>query len=43
MMGPYEHLLRQIEADPARAPGPRLRWRKVVDGLRCVAAGGLAR
>ncbi len=41
MMGPYERLLAQMEADwtcpPARRPG----WRKMADGLAC-AAGGLA-
>ncbi|WP_334064001.1 squalene/phytoene synthase family protein [Limimaricola cinnabarinus] len=43
MMGPYERLLRQIEADAQRPPPPRARWRKLMDGLRCLAAGGAAR
>ena len=43
MMGPYERMLRQIEADAHRAPPPRARWRKLVDGLRCLASPGASR
>ncbi|WP_370161571.1 squalene/phytoene synthase family protein [Limimaricola soesokkakensis] len=43
MMGPYERLLRQIEADAARPPVPRPRWRKLVDGLLCLATSGATR
>ena len=41
MMGPYEQLLTEMEADWTRAPGRRSGWRKAADGLAC-AAGGLA-
>ena len=41
MMGPYERLLAEMEADWSRAPVPRPGWRKAADGLAC-AAGGLA-
>jgi phytoene synthase len=41
MMGPYERLLREMEADWTRAPARRPSWRKAADGLAC-AAGGLA-
>ncbi|EYD70451.1 squalene/phytoene synthase family protein [Limimaricola hongkongensis] len=43
MMGPYERLLREIEANPSRPPRPRPRWRKLLDGLACLAGGGAAR
>ena len=43
MMGPYERMLRQIETDAHRAPAPRARWRKLIDGLACVALSGAAR
>lgn len=41
MMGPYESLLAQMEADWTRHPMRRAGWRKAADGLAC-AAGGLA-
>ena len=41
MMGPYQSLLSQMEADWTRAPERRPGWRKAADGLAC-AAGGLA-
>lgn len=41
MMGPYERLLAEMEADWTRAPARRTAWRKAADGLLC-AAGGLA-
>ncbi|TNC75015.1 phytoene synthase [Rubellimicrobium roseum] len=40
MMGPYERLLGQMEADWTRPPARRSGWRKAADGLAC-AAGGL--
>ncbi|MGR3464424.1 MULTISPECIES: squalene/phytoene synthase family protein [Rhodobacterales] len=43
MMGPYERLLREIEADPSRPPADRPRWRKLLDGLACLARGGASR
>jgi len=41
MMGPYESLLAEMEADWSRLPTRRPGWRKAADGLAC-AAGGLA-
>lgn len=41
MMGPYESLLAEMEADWTRLPTRRPGWRKAADGLAC-AAGGLA-
>ena len=41
MMGPYERLLAEMEADWTRPPAHRPGWRKAADGLAC-AAGGLA-
>lgn len=45
MMGPYERLLRDMEADWTRAPPPRPGWRKAGDGALCalrhVAGRGL--
>ncbi|EYD76947.1 Phytoene synthase [Rubellimicrobium mesophilum DSM 19309] len=41
MMGPYERLLSEMEADWTRPPASRPGWRKAADGLAC-AAGGLA-
>jgi phytoene synthase len=41
MMGPYERLLAQMEADWTRPPERRPGWRKAADGIAC-AAGGLA-
>ena len=41
MMGPYERMLAEMEADWTRAPTRRPGWRKAADGLAC-AAGGLA-
>jgi phytoene synthase len=42
MMGPYEKLLAQMEADWTRPPERRPGWRKAADGIAC-AAGELAR
>ncbi len=42
MMGPYEKLLEQMEADWTRPPERRPGWRKAADGIAC-AAGGLVR
>ena len=41
MMGPYDRLLAEMEADWTHAPARRPGWRKAADGLAC-AAGGLA-
>lgn len=41
MMGPYERMLAEMEADWTCAPARRPGWRKAADGLAC-AAGGLA-
>jgi presqualene diphosphate synthase len=43
MMGPYERLLAQMEANWRQPPLARPGWRKAVDGLRCVALGGRVR
>jgi presqualene diphosphate synthase len=43
MMGPYERLLAQMEADWERPPLARPGWRKAWDGARCVALGGHVR
>ncbi|MBP1804898.1 squalene/phytoene synthase family protein [Rubellimicrobium aerolatum] len=40
MMGPYERLLAEMEADWTRPPERRPGWRKAADGLAC-AAGSL--
>jgi phytoene synthase len=40
MMGPYERLLSRMEADWTRLPGPRAKWLKALDGVRCAALGG---
>ncbi|SDE80205.1 squalene/phytoene synthase family protein [Limimaricola pyoseonensis] len=40
MMGPYERLLRRIEADCERPPPRRSGLGKLVDGLRCLALNG---
>ena len=40
MMGPYERMLLEMEADWSRAPARRPGWRKAADGIAC-AAGGL--
>ncbi|PYE80890.1 squalene/phytoene synthase family protein [Pseudoroseicyclus aestuarii] len=40
MMGPYEHLLRRMEADWSRPPAARPGWRKMLDGARCAALAG---
>jgi phytoene synthase len=42
MMGPYERMLSDMEADWSRAPARRPGWRKAADGIAC-AAGSLAR
>jgi phytoene/squalene synthetase len=39
MMGPYERLLRAMEADWAAPPPRRPGWRKAADGLSCAARG----
>jgi presqualene diphosphate synthase len=39
MMGPYERLLRRMEADWTRPPARRPGWLKVLDGARCAARG----
>lgn len=39
MMGPYERLLSQMETDWT-LPHTRPKWRKAIDGIRCVALGG---
>ncbi len=39
MMGPYERLLSQMESDWT-LPHSRPKWRKAIDGIRCVALGG---
>lgn len=40
MMGPYERMLRQMEADWSRPPERRPGWLKLADALRCAAAPG---
>lgn len=40
MMGPYDRLLRRIEADPSRPPPPRGRIGKTYDGVRCMVQPG---
>lgn len=40
MMGPYERLLRSIEADPSRPPPLRGRIGKAYDGIRCMVRPG---
>lgn len=39
MMGPYERMLADMEADWSCPPGCRPGWRKAVDGLACAAEG----
>jgi phytoene synthase len=41
MMGPYERLLRRMEADWTSPPPRRAGWRKALDGARCAAAFAL--
>lgn len=43
MMGPYERLLRIMEADWSAAPPVRPGWRKAADGLACAARGLIGR
>lgn len=43
MMGPYERLLRDMEADWSAAPARRAGWLKAVDGAGCAARGLLGR
>lgn len=43
MMGPYERLLRDMEADWATSPARRAGWLKAVDGAGCAARGLLGR
>ncbi|WP_375262691.1 squalene/phytoene synthase family protein [Palleronia sp.] len=40
MMGPYDRLLRCIEADPSRPPPRRGRIGKAYDGIRCMVQPG---
>ncbi|SFG66427.1 farnesyl-diphosphate farnesyltransferase [Palleronia marisminoris] len=42
MMGPYDRLLRRIEADPSRAPAHRGGIGKACDGIRCMVRPGRA-
>jgi phytoene synthase len=39
MMGPYERLLAEMEADWSRAPLRRPGWRKAADGILCAGRG----
>lgn len=43
MMGPYERLLRDMEADWTAAPSRRAGWLKAADGAGCAARGLLGR